>query len=129
MSEAYALQRGEGATYAFGPNFIVKAGETGTNGATFIDMLTKHGEEPGDHVHQMEDEMFYVVEGDVRFRCGEETFELTTGGFIFLPRGMQHGFTILNEGDARLLVVTTPPKENTEGWGGLIGYLEREHPL
>ncbi len=123
----YALRRDEGATYAFGPNFIVKAGEVGPGRRlAFVEMVTARGEEPGDHVHETEDEIFYIIEGALGFRCGPESFELAEGGFMFLPRGIQHGFTIRNEGNARVLVLTSPANETaTGGWGGLIGWLER----
>jgi mannose-6-phosphate isomerase-like protein (cupin superfamily) len=126
MSKPYALEPGHGWTYAFGPNFVIKAGERGTNGAAFTEMLTKKGEEPGTHTHETEDEMFYVVEGDVAFHCGDENFELGAGGFVFLPRGIPHGYTLRSDGDVRMIIITTPPRQPaSDGWGGLIGDLER----
>ena len=87
--------------------------------------MTKRGEEPGDHTHPSEDEMFYVVEGAGTFRCGDRSFDLEAGGFVFLPRGVQHGYTLRSEGLVRLIIVTSPPRESPgKGWGGLIGDLE-----
>lgn len=122
----YALHRGEGATYSFGPEFIVKAGELGRGRRlAFVDFTTRIGEEPGDHTHPTEDEIFYLVDGSVTFRCDEETFALEAGGFVFLPRGVQHGYTIVSEGTCRMLVITSPADEDASGgWGGLIGDLE-----
>lgn len=91
----------------------------------FIEYTTRAGEEPGDHTHPTEDEIFYVLEGTVTFRCRDETFEAETGAFIFLPRGLEHGYTIRSRGDVRMLVVTSPADENASGgWGGFIGDLE-----
>lgn len=88
----YALKAGEGWIYRFGIDFTVKASEVQAgSGATFLEYVTKQGEEPGDHTHRTEDEIFYVLEGAITFRCGEESFDLEKGGFIFLPRGIRHG--------------------------------------
>jgi quercetin dioxygenase-like cupin family protein len=124
----YALRREEGPTYAFGPNFIVKAGELGTGRRlAVVEYVTRKGEEPGDHIHPTEDEIFYIIEGSLDFRCGPERFELGAGGFMFLPRAIEHGYTIRNEGEARILLITSPADETASGgWGGLIGDLERE---
>ena len=63
--------------------------------------------------------------GTLTFRCGEETFELDSGGFMFLPRGIQHGYTIRSKGDVRLLVMTTPAQEEAiGGWDGFVADIE-----
>src|SRR3954454_21068482 len=115
----YALTAGEGWTYRFEIDFSVKAGEVPEgSGAAFLEYVTKQGEEPPDHTHPTEDELFYVLEGAVTFRCGGEGFDLEPGGFVFLPRGIEHGCTIRSEGPVRLLAVTAPVREGASGgWG------------
>ena len=122
----YALKAGEGWTYRFGTDFTVKAGEVQEgSGAAFLEYVTKKGEEPPSHTHTTEDEMFYVLEGAVTFRCGETTFDLEKGGFIFLPHGIEHGYTIHSEDPVRLIVVTYPVRKGSSGgWGGFIADLE-----
>jgi quercetin dioxygenase-like cupin family protein len=124
--EPYALKAGEGATYAFGPAFVVKAGERGAGRRlAFVDYTTRAGEEPDDHTHPTEDEIFYVIEGSLTFRCDGRSFDLDDGGFVFLPSGKEHGYTIRSQGDVRMLIVTSPADEHASGgWGGLIGNLE-----
>lgn len=124
----YALRHGEGATYSFGPNWIVKAGELAPGRRlAFVEYTTKPGEEPGPHTHPTEDEIFYIIAGHVTFSCGDETFEMEDGGFVFLPRGIEHAYTIQSPGDVRMLVILSPADESaTGGWGGLIGELEAE---
>lgn len=69
--------------------------------------------------------MFYVVEGAITIQCGGETFPLEKGGFIFLPRGIEHSYTIQSDLPVRLIVVTYPVRENiADGWGGFIADLE-----
>ena len=122
----YALRSGEGWTYRFGIDFTLKAREVREgSGAAVLEYVTKKGEEPPDHVHPTEDEMFYVLEGAIRFRCGNETFELEKGGFVLLPRGITHGYTILSDDPVRLLVVTSPVRDgSSSGWGGFVADME-----
>ena len=121
----YALHAGEGWTYAWGPEFMIKAGEMGRRIAVAY-MTSRAGEEPGDHTHPTEDEIFYLLSGTMTFRCGGETFELERDGFIFLPRGIEHGFTIRGPEDARVLILTSPADGAVaEGWGGIVSDLER----
>ena len=125
-TQPYALTAGEGWTYRFGVDFTVKAGEVQAgSGVAVLEYITQQGEEPPDHTHATEDEMFYVLEGDITFRCGEESFDLGKGGFIFLPRGIEHGYTLRSEAPVRLLVVTAPMREGTSGgWGGFMADME-----
>ena len=59
------------------------------------------------HLHDREDEGFYVVEGEVTLAIGEETIEGTAGTFALVPRGVEHAFTIETP-EARLLLLVTP---------------------
>ena len=69
--------------------------------------------------------MFYVLEGTISFHCGNEVFNLEKGGFVFLPRGIQHGYSITNDEDVRLLAITSPVREGlTSGWGGFVADME-----
>lgn len=123
----YALKAGEGRVINQGVDFTVKASEVAEgSGSAFVEYTTHQGEDPPLHTHQTEDEMFYVLEGELTFQCGEESFEVKTGGFIFLPHGVKHGYTIQSEGPVRLIVVTSPVREGTGGgWGGFVGEMEQ----
>lgn len=122
----YALKKGEGWIYNIGINFDVKAGEIAPgNGAALMEYVTRKGEEPGEHTHPTEDEIFYVLEGRITFRCGGETFDLEQGGVVFLPCGISHGYTIPGDDPVRLLIVTAPVREGPGGgWGGFVSDLE-----
>ena len=124
--QPYALKQGEGWVYRYGIDFTLKAGEVqNSSGASFLEYVTRKGEEPPSHTHRTEDEMFYVLEGAVTFRCGEETFDLEPGGFIFLPAGIKHGYAIRDEDPVRLIVVTAPVREpGNKGWGGFVSDME-----
>jgi quercetin dioxygenase-like cupin family protein len=127
----YALKAGEGWTYRYGIDFTVKAGELGGGPRlAFVEYTTRVGEEPPDHTHGTEDEIFYVLKGDLAFRCGDETFELTDGGFIFLPRGIEHGYRIRSKSDVHLLAITSPTDGSAAGsWGGFVADFESQGEL
>jgi hypothetical protein len=37
-------------------------------------------------VHDGEDEMFYLLEGEIEVFCGEQRWSIDAGGFAFVPR-------------------------------------------
>jgi len=127
----YTLKSGEGWTYRYGIDFTVKAGELHPGrGAAFMEYITRKGEEPPDHSHPTEDEIFYVLNGELTFRCGGEFFDVSDGGFIYLPQGIEHGYTIRSEEPVRLIVVTFPTSAASgEGWGGFIADVEGQGEL
>jgi quercetin dioxygenase-like cupin family protein len=71
------------------------------------------GGEPPLHVHQNEDELFYVLEGTLKVFRGFEEIVLQPGQSGFLPRHVPHTFKIASK-RARFLIYITP--------GGFEGY-------
>jgi quercetin dioxygenase-like cupin family protein len=122
----YALKAGDGWKYRYGIDFTIKASEISPgSSAAVVEYETVKGEEPPAHTHATEDEMFYVLEGSVSFQCGGRTFDLEKGGFIYLPHGLEHSYTILSESPTRLLVITAPLRGGSAGgWGGFISDME-----
>lgn len=124
----YALKAGEGNTVRYGIDFILKAGELNPGrGAAVTEYTTRKGEEPPQHTHPTEDEIFYILKGNVTFHCDGQDFDLSDGGFMYLPQGIQHGYTIRGDGDVRLLTITFPTNNaSPEGWGGFVADMERD---
>jgi mannose-6-phosphate isomerase-like protein (cupin superfamily) len=60
------------------------------------------------HVHEHEDELFHILEGEHEFRCGGDHFAVGPGAFLALPRGVPHAHRRVVAGAGRLLVMTTP---------------------
>jgi len=108
--QPYFLQTGEGQATWFGTTgMTVKASDASTGGGlTAIEVVTPPGGSAPWHVHHREDEIFYVLEGDVLFKCGEELFQAKAGAFVFLPRDIPHSYKTLGETHARWLLLTTP---------------------
>jgi hypothetical protein len=59
------------------------------------------------HVHHHEDEAYFVLEGVLEVTLGEQQLRAPAGSFVFLPRGIRHGFRV--EGSsAKWLTLLTP---------------------
>ena len=63
---------------------------------------------PGPHVYHREDEAFHVLEGDIEMLDGLRTFVAGAGSFVFLPRGVVHGFKNVGAETIRMLITATP---------------------
>jgi quercetin dioxygenase-like cupin family protein len=106
-----AVGPGEGPTIegpAGGPLTFKVRGEQ-TNGAlTAFENVIAPGDGPPLHVHAAEDESWYVLEGDLRFRLGTQIAAAPAGSFVFVPRGTPHCFQNVGAQPARILVLFTP---------------------
>ena len=60
------------------------------------------------HRHTREAEAFYLLDGRISYRAGDEDFELFAGCFMYLPEGVPHAFRIRGEEPARFLALTAP---------------------
>ncbi len=101
---------GEGAmTWAMGSLFERLVGPEDTDGRLGLSLVTQPpGVATPFHVHTHEAELFYLLDGELSYRAGDEYFELTTGCFIYLPKGVPHAFRIRGTRPARILASTVP---------------------
>jgi quercetin dioxygenase-like cupin family protein len=74
---------------------------------TVYEILFPPDSGPPLHVHEWEDEAFYVLEGGLSVRMGDEEFEASAGSFVFQPRGIPHTFRSSSDG-ARVLLLVVP---------------------
>ncbi len=81
---------------------------------------------PPRHVHSLEEEGFYVLDGTASFQCGDATFEGTPGSFLALPRGVPHSWMTGSKG-AKLLTWVAPAGH--EGFFFDIGRPIEKKPL
>ena len=87
----------------------IKADTRQTNGSmTVMEFRIAPGSGPALHTHLREDELWWVLEGNFRFKTGAGWLAASTGGMAFGPRGMPHAFQNIGDTPGRLLVVTTP---------------------
>ena len=78
-----------------------------------IEAVGRRGNVPPPHIHHREDEIFYVLEGEIVVSVGDRTIKGTAGTIVFLPRDVRHSFTIESE-QSRMLILLIPA--GLEGW-------------
>jgi quercetin dioxygenase-like cupin family protein len=80
---------------------------------------------PARHVHDREEEMFFLLEGEATFHAGDQTLLAHPGAFIGLPKGIPHSW---KEGSVRgcLFSILTPPA--SEGFFFDLGIPAAEPP-
>jgi mannose-6-phosphate isomerase-like protein (cupin superfamily) len=66
------------------------------------------GANPPLHLHEREDEAFYVLAGRVRVWVGDAEFEGGAGTFVLAPRGVPHTYARQPGEDLKLLVLVSP---------------------
>jgi mannose-6-phosphate isomerase-like protein (cupin superfamily) len=107
----FAVQPGEGTVLETptGDVVTIKAATRQTNGSlTVLELVIGPGKGPALHTHLREDELWYVLDGDFRFKAGDAMLRMPAGGMAFGPRGTPHAFQNIGETPGRLLVITTP---------------------
>jgi quercetin dioxygenase-like cupin family protein len=110
-ARAIALGPGEGETLAnpLAGSVTIKARGSETGGSMAVmETTVPAGEGPPRHLHANEDELIYVLEGDVQFRLGSDLHPAPRGSFVFIPRGLHHTWRNVGDGPARLLIAFTP---------------------
>jgi len=63
---------------------------------------------PPPHVHSREEESFYVLEGEITFRVGDEQLVATTGMFANMPVGTPHSFKNESSQPAKMIISVAP---------------------
>lgn len=107
---AVAREPGEGpATWALGSLFEQLASGAETGGAFGMSLVTQPaGSATPLHIHAREAEAFYVLDGNLTYRAGEQTYRLSAGSFIYLPEGLPHAFRVTGDGPARFVALVVP---------------------
>jgi uncharacterized cupin superfamily protein len=111
--KAVLVAPGEGrfiAVGSTGAGIRVKASEAETGGLCTV---WEGRVEPGTvgaspHYHRERDEFFYLLEGEMVLRIGEESHVAAAGAFAFVPRGTIHGFHNAGSSPVRALVMHHP---------------------
>lgn len=60
------------------------------------------------HVHHHDDEAWYVLDGTLAVRLGDEDVEVTAGGVVVAPHGTRHTYWNPRPEPCRYLLVMTP---------------------
>src|SRR3954468_3840796 len=82
--------------------------ETSGGELAVVEALGARGDMPPLHVHTVEDETFYVLDGTLSVHvAGCEPIVLEAGQSAFAPRGVAHAYRVESE-TARWLAIATP---------------------
>lgn len=110
QNRVHHVPAGSGPAY-WGPGdqirFILTGEQTG--GAFFLaEVSVPPGGGPPPHIHDREDETFYLLEGTLTIQVGGRTLYASQGDCAHLPRGIVHSFRNTGKGTARMMVTVTP---------------------
>lgn len=107
----------------------VKVSGNDTNGALAIFEQTSLSQGKGTplHIHPLQDEIFYVIDGAYLFQVGHDKYSLATGDSIFLPRNVPHAWTQVSEKGK--MTVTFQPAGKLENFFLTMAALDHEPSL
>jgi quercetin dioxygenase-like cupin family protein len=60
------------------------------------------------HVHDEEDDSFYILDGELTFLLGDEEVRAPAGTFVLIPPGVEHGFRNDTDEVVRILNIHAP---------------------
>src|SRR5215212_5717644 len=72
-------------------SFLATGGDT-DNTFALIHCNFRKGFTPQPHYHKLEDESFYMLEGEIDFHVGDKKITAKAGEFIVLPKNIPHHF-------------------------------------
>ncbi|HEX2992575.1 MAG TPA: cupin domain-containing protein [Anaerolineales bacterium] len=114
LQRATAIQPGSGTTLKnLGVTHKLTSNQTG--GAFYL-CEAVFGPESGSplHIHHKEDEVIYVLNGEIEIRLGQNTLHIPVGGIVHLPKKVPHALYNPLKTSLKIMVHTIP--------GGLEGY-------
>jgi mannose-6-phosphate isomerase-like protein (cupin superfamily) len=73
--------------------------------AVVLEMTLPVGSSAPLHVHDSLDDTWYILEGEMVVRCGDDVSTVGAGYWVSMPRGVPHTFRVVGDRDARILLV------------------------
>lgn len=86
------------------------------NRYTVLELVLPPGAGAPLHVHQREDEILLIVEGECEVRYGGETHVALPGALVVFPKGQTHAFRNTGQTPNRIMITAVP--------GGLDRYFD-----
>ena len=102
-----SVTKTDGPAYWFlnGLNVVLATSESTGGAYSMLHHTGAQGNATPYHLHHVEDEAFYVLEGEFTFICQGEKTVVGPGGYMFLPRGMPHGIRCTGSGSSTMLIL------------------------
>jgi len=115
MAEAIFVPVGDGRAVTLGPmgGGRLLAGDEATGKThAILEFTLNPGMPSPPHVHRLNQESVYVIDGEVEFISGDRRERGTAGAFAHVPPGVPHSLNVMGEAPARLLLVNSPAAEH-----------------
>jgi quercetin dioxygenase-like cupin family protein len=85
--------------------------QDGSDGISVLEHRASQGDSPPLRIHHDEDEIFHVLEGEVRYRVGDQERLARAGETLLTPKGIPHTYRV-ESAEARMLTITRGEFEN-----------------
>ena len=93
----------------WGDLYSFKTTSAESDGAhALMEMTVKPGSGTPPHIHHAEDEMFYVLEGELSLWCDGKKVKGQPGSFVAIPKGVVHRWENESDATVRALVFLVP---------------------
>jgi quercetin dioxygenase-like cupin family protein len=117
-SDAIVLGPGEGELLELGPNTLLMKAQVGDGDGTFYlgELMLREFAGPPPHVHERHLDSFFVLEGTLTVRLGDETVAAPAESYVVAPPGNVHTFSNPGGETVRVLNIMAP--------GGFEQYLK-----
>lgn len=86
-----------------------------------VEFVSAPGEGVGRHIHENEEELVYLVQGQIEVELGDDKLIAEAGTCALLPRGIPHGYRNIGDTESRLLAILLPGRLD-----GFFSSLSRE---
>jgi quercetin dioxygenase-like cupin family protein len=109
-AEAVIRMPGEGKelTLAGKPLAFLVTGEDSKHTCMF-EWTVPAGFSTGLHVHRVQEETFYVLEGECEWQIGDQLVRAKPGAYVFIPPGVPHNIGNASDKPARMIMTVSPP--------------------
>lgn len=80
-----------------------------TKHTSMFDWTLPSGFSTGLHVHRVQEETFFVIEGECTWQIDGRTVNATPGAYVFIPPGVPHNISNASGRTARMIMTVSPP--------------------
>jgi quercetin dioxygenase-like cupin family protein len=78
----------------------------GQDGISVLEHRMPYGSSPPLHLHRTEDELFQVLEGDLRLKLQDRELRVHAGDLLLAPKGVPHTYRVESPQGAHCLTIT-----------------------
>jgi quercetin dioxygenase-like cupin family protein len=76
------------------------------DGISVLEHRVPQGDSPPMHFHRNEDEIIYILEGEIRVKMAGEERRAGTGEVLLVPKGVPHTYRVESREGGRFITVT-----------------------